>query len=275
MERRLNEFLDIHAGETAWLFGKGPSLDRFNFDDAGPLRVGINELAGIVPGCKYGFSNDQVLQWIDVYSSDQVLFTPHRTAKDYDQRPVCDVCVFEDHPGTPLTRDRSQLAKGLHLREGTIGSAFQILHIMGVTKIIAVGIDGGNAHASTHKFRTELWNNHYKQYNKFKHQFIEGCTELGIGVQFFNEKGNQMADGKKTVLFTGNTFVRGIPYQADTISELSEADARDVVAAGQAVFTQAKVHKPQLETAAKSQEVEVPEKRTVAPKRAKKGTKGK
>ena len=53
-------FLNRHAGETAWLFGKGPSLSTFDFKTAGPLRVAINDVIAHVPDCLYGFANDGV-----------------------------------------------------------------------------------------------------------------------------------------------------------------------------------------------------------------------
>jgi hypothetical protein len=270
-ERELREFIDIHKGETAWVFGKGPSLDGFDFSDAGKVRVGINDVVAVVPDCLYGFSNDRVVGWLDVYEPHHVLFTPKRTADNYEERPDCDVCVFEDHHSTPLdpTRRPLDMADCLTIREGTLGSVFQVLFVMGIRKLVCVGIDGGNRHSRRAHWRTTLKNEHYKEYNQIKHRFLEGAQALGMEVRFFNEPGEEMSNGKKTVLVTGNTFVRGIPYEEKQIVELNASDANDLVAAGQAVFTQAKVPavEPVKEVAEVAEPVEVPEKRTYKPKR--------
>jgi len=70
-------FLNRHAGQTAWLFGKGPSLSTFDFKTAGPLRVAINDVIAHVPDCVFGFANDGVSKWKDAYKPGQTLFQPN------------------------------------------------------------------------------------------------------------------------------------------------------------------------------------------------------
>ena len=57
--RTIAELLNQHAGEEAWLFGKGPSLDEFDMQTAGKLRISINESALVVPNAMYFFAHDE------------------------------------------------------------------------------------------------------------------------------------------------------------------------------------------------------------------------
>ena len=43
IDRRASDFHLQHDGQTAWIFGKGPGIDRFPMESAGPLRICINE----------------------------------------------------------------------------------------------------------------------------------------------------------------------------------------------------------------------------------------
>lgn len=275
MGKRLEEFIDIHAGETAWIFGKGPSLDRFDFADAGPLRVTINDLIGVVPDAVYGFSNDRPYPWMDMYKPHHTVFLPKRTAETCDRFPSCEVVVFDDHPmgNESLQRPKLEMCRDLQIREGTLGSVVQVLHIMGVSRVVAVGIDGGNSHAGRAKWRTQLWNEHYKQYNTIKRSFVQACELLGMELQFFQDKqGNiKMKDGYKTVCMTANIFVRGIPYSDGAVVQLQESDARDVIHAGRGYIVEQKQVVDGLETASIRSATETPEKRvTRRPRRMKK-----
>src|SRR5262245_60432716 len=57
--RTIAELLGLDAGCEAWIFGKGPSLDGFDMNMAGPLRICINESALVVPEPTYFFAHDE------------------------------------------------------------------------------------------------------------------------------------------------------------------------------------------------------------------------
>jgi len=59
-ERTIAELLNCHAGDAAWIFGKGPSLDGFDFATAGRLRICTNESLVVVPEPTYFFAHDGV-----------------------------------------------------------------------------------------------------------------------------------------------------------------------------------------------------------------------
>lgn len=133
----LADFINRHAGESAWLFGKGPSLSDFDFSTAGPLRCAINDTIAHIPACTYGFANDGVRRWRDLYQPGQILFQPRRCIWEYEGAPVgvaCDLVWFADGYGHErILLPREELARELSIRRGTLGSALQILHLMGIS----------------------------------------------------------------------------------------------------------------------------------------------
>jgi len=184
-------FLNRHAGETAWLFGKGPSLSTFDFKNAGPLRVAINDVIGYVPECKYGFANDGVAKWRDLYRHGQVLFQPVRCLHEFDSTVfgtlACDVVTYQDTgDDARLSLPRAALAELLTIRRGTLGSALQILHVMGVKAVHMVGIDGGGEHADCSQWRTRLRHDHHRDYNNIRNAAIDAAFIMGIALKFHN-----------------------------------------------------------------------------------------
>ncbi len=58
--QRIAQLLNRHSEEPAWICGKGPSLDDFDFAcQAGPLRICINESTKAVPTPAYFFAHDE------------------------------------------------------------------------------------------------------------------------------------------------------------------------------------------------------------------------
>lgn len=237
MGRTLKDFLFKHTGETAWVFGKGPSLDRFNLDDAGPLRCAINEVIQYIPDCPYGFACDSVIDWQDVYKPGHVLFQPRRVfgAGYKAADPDCERIFFDDaHGDDRILWTREQLANdGLAIKRGTLGSTLQILHIMGVSKIVAVGIDGGQQHAAR-EWRTRIRNEHFRDYNTIRAQFILGCHLLGIELEFPNLGGDYLPNGMKRVKILRNVLVKGFNHYAGEIVDLQPDDADILLAMGKA-----------------------------------------
>ena len=236
-------FLNRHAGETAWLFGKGPSLSTFDFKTAGPLRVAINDVAAHVPDCIYAFSNDGVRAWRDVYRAGQVLFQPSRCLHEFDSTVPgavdCDVVTYEDtHDDRRLQLPREELAQLLTIRRGTLGSALQILHVMGVRSIHMVGIDGGQVHANGFQWRTRLRNDHWKDYNAIRSAAIDAAFIMGIALRFHNIDHTMETNGRIFVRFLNNSFAEGVPYAQGEIASFSPRVANQLIIASAAeIFT--------------------------------------
>jgi len=256
----LTPFLNKHAGQTAWLFGKGPGLNHFDISSAGPLRVAINDVAATIPGCLYAFSNDGVEKWRDVYARGTVLFQPLRALEFWDSTVpgavACPVVTYrDDSEDNRLHQPREELAECLVIRRGTLGSALQVLHIMGVSQIIAVGIDGGNAHATGHEWRTRLRRDHWKDYNAIRADAIRTADRLGLTLNFYTPF-DAMNDGKIKVKMNRTCSADGLSLKADQTYDLNPSTAADLCAIGRAVKVDAPpvretaTAKPIMETAA-------------------------
>lgn len=279
----LTGFLGKHAGEVAWLFGKGPSLDLFDFKDAGPIRAAVNDVAAIVPGCRYGFANDDTADWADLYRNtgkDFVLFQPWRIAKTATV-PPCKWHVFADRADDDLWHlpAREKAVQGLGVGNGTISSAIQIFQIMGIRKVVCVGIDGGQKHASRNQWRTRLQNDHWRTYARIRQSFIVRARELGIELEFFGAgKTPEQKRGNMKILIVRNTASKGITFAEGEVVELEESEAGLLVACGKAipapsapVNVDTRVPGRTIETATAESQTETPE--DLAPKRTKRGRK--
>ena len=231
----LTPFLNRHAGQTAWLFGKGPSLSTFDFKTAGPLRVAINDVIAHVPDCKYGFANDGVAKWSDVYQPGQTLFQPLRCMGEYDTRiagaVACDVVTYSDTQNDlRLALPREQIAELPTIRRGTLGSALQILHVMGVRSVYLVGIDGGGTHADGYEWRTRLRADHAKDYNAIRNAAIDAAFIMGIALRFHNQDHTMEPNGKQFVRFLKNVMVRAEPYAQGEIAGFAPSVVSELIA---------------------------------------------
>ena len=224
----LAEFKDRHAGETAWVFGKGPSLSGFDFKHAGKLRCAINDTIAHIPDCLYGFSNDPTDRWADVYRVGHTIFQPFRALSVFSP-PACTLVGF----GEELTQ-----------RRGTLGSALQILHHMGVRDVHLVGIDGGAVHAEGFAFRTQVQPHHRTDYFEIRSDAIALGDELGMTLHFHHPHTMNTDSGKLTVRFTRNTAAAGIHYEAGSTAELPPKTAFELIAADGAVLVENASAKP-------------------------------
>jgi hypothetical protein len=255
-------FLNRHAGEVAWLFGKGPSLSTFEFNTAGKLRFAINDVIAHVPDCLYGFANDGVERWRDVYQPGQILFQPLRAMGEFDSREpgavACEVIAYEDkHDDQRLLMSREAIAARPTIRRGTLGSALQIMHVMGIKSVYLVGFDGGNAHAPGYDFRTRLRADHYKDYNAIRDAAIDAAFLMGMALRFHNQDHNMETNGKIYVKFTSNSFVRAVPFSNGEVAAFVPTIARELVFSGAAVYFKAEpVDEPIEEATAPIEEAE-------------------
>lgn len=227
----MREYINKHSGATAYVFGKGPSLDSFCMSSIGEgITCVINDVVSRVPNPTYCFANDEVSRWADLYRKEHILFTPERTP----QPPLpCNVVYYkDDYDGQRRAfASRELLANRLVIERGTLGSLMQVLYIMGISRVLCVGIDGGQAHASG-DWRTELRNEHYKSYNSIRCGAMDISLILGMELLFWN--GSIFEDVMSThyrVLKQCFIRDRALLYGA-TIKDLSEEDAKLLLSLG-------------------------------------------
>lgn len=238
MPRTLTDFLGKHEGETAWIFGKGPSLARFAMQDAGPLRCALNDVVRYVPACAYCFANDSVRDWSEFYQPQHILFSPNRLLNDSFLRPVipaCELVRFDDERrDATWPKPLPELAQKLAILPGTLGSTIQILAIMGVRKVVAVGIDGGGTHAPM-QWRTVLRADHAVDYGNIREAFINAASLYRIAIEFFGAPEGQPKNGMIKVRITDACLVRGVHFSVGAIDEFSPQDASAIVSNGRGV----------------------------------------
>lgn len=248
MATGLSNVVGIHAGETAWVFGKGPSLSSFPLEKAGKIRCAVNETAAYIPDCKYVFANDGVRGYRDVFKPGMRLFQPRRALCEFDSGKKgelpCDVVIFDDDYGDDrLFLPPSSLAECLAIRRGTLGSAIQILSIMGVRSIILVGFDGGEGRAEGFPWRTRLRSDHANEYRAIRESAIEQGELMGIDLQFYNQD-KTMTEGKTYIRMTRSCFVDSVPRSNGEIWKALPSRARELIARGWAVPHEAPAESP-------------------------------
>lgn len=249
----LSDFINRHAGETAWLFGKGPSLSTFDFSTSGHIRAAINDAIIHVPDCLYGFANDGVRHFCDVFQRHQVLFQPNRCLGEFDSTArdavACQVVTFPDyHTDLALFESRETLANGLAIRRGTLGSALQILHIMGISTVHLIGIDGGTQRADL-PWRGEQRQDIGREYDAIRNEAIDAAQMMGLTLKFHNHDHTMETDGKVFVRVLSNIFAESIPYCNGQIVSFVPRVAADLVREGAAEYFTPPEKAKQAETA--------------------------
>ena len=226
------DFLHRHAGETAWVFGKGPSLTTFDPSTAGPLRIAINDAVSHVPACIYVFANDGARRWVSACAPGQVLFHPRRCLWEYSGNPIgaaCDVVVFEDrNEDERMFLSREELAECLTVRRGTLATACQWLHIMGVSHVHLIGIDGCAGYAPGIDWQTEDDPTLGREYQSIRDESLDFLEIAGIG--WTSHSANPIdRRGRRLVRITAHTVADGNPYYAGQIVTLPETIALELI----------------------------------------------
>jgi hypothetical protein len=147
--------LGKHIGDEAWLFGKGPGLDRFSMKRAGALRICINESLLHVHKPTYFFAHDEqpILRVAQQWPTGcKAILEPTRA--DFAVRhgiPSEDVYTYTkcDQDLSCLKWSADQIAKmGMLLGlSGTVHSAVHFCHLCGVSSAIFVGMEGRGGYA--------------------------------------------------------------------------------------------------------------------------------
>lgn len=187
--RTIAELLNKHVDEEAWIFGKGPSLDGFDFARAGALRICINESLLIVPEATYFFAHDEVP--IERVSGKwpakcRAILEPRRgewamhcgISADsifiYDKRE-CDLDV--------LNWSAEQIAlKGCLLGlTGTAHSAIHFCRLIGAASICLVGMDGGGGYARSLNLTTPTGGG---QHDLIRRDSIKVAARMALPLRF-------------------------------------------------------------------------------------------
>ncbi len=158
------ELNNRHAGKPAVILGKGPSLDAWLAagcpQPEGAVRIGVNQVAAVVPEVIYSVSGDAQMDMPEHLElpTQWLRAVPYRTregALSYGEHLPAEVILFHCYPAFAdftqaclnCTRDKLAALAWLH---GAMSSADPAVHLawyLGCTEVLLVGIDGGSTRA--------------------------------------------------------------------------------------------------------------------------------
>lgn len=153
-----------HAGRPAVVIGKGPSLDAWlaagGPQPEGAVRIGVNQVAAVVPEVPYSVSGDAQMDMPEhlALPTQWLRAVPYRTREgqvSYGQHLPAEVIRFHCFPACQeaardcLHSTREGLS-GVPWLYGAMSSANPAVHLawyLGCTELLLVGIDGGAGRA--------------------------------------------------------------------------------------------------------------------------------
>lgn len=174
----LAEFKDRHAGATALLFGAGPGLATWmNVRPEiapGTVVAAVNELpiflrARGVP-VHYAFAEDPTDHFAPVLPADVPLFLG-----------AC--AVRESRLGN--RRSPLDIPTDFGASRGSVILAARVLHVMGVARIVAVGIEGTRERCSDVPWISPPSLDRGASYRIIREKFTTECARLGLALEFW------------------------------------------------------------------------------------------
>jgi hypothetical protein len=158
------ELNNLHAGRPAVIIGKGPSLDAWLEagcpQPEGAVRIGVNQVAAVVPEVTYSVSGDAQMDRPEhlALPTQWLRAVPYRTCTGKLTYGNClpdAVIRFHCYPAVTefsraiLKSSRDEVAALVWLH-GALSSADPAVHLawyLGCTELLLVGIDGGEGRA--------------------------------------------------------------------------------------------------------------------------------
>ena len=187
----IRRLLNAHAGEVAWLFGKGPSLDELPMATAGPLRIVINESLRAVPQPTYFFAHDEVP--IANVATDwpkgcKAILQPVRAEFALEcGLPATSLYVYTKCTDNNAVRDMSASEIAVHAslygNSGTVHCAIHFCRLIGASRIVMVGFDGKGGYAA----KVGLPDGG-AEHGRIRRDSISLMTTLDIPHQFFESR---------------------------------------------------------------------------------------
>lgn len=166
----------IKIGKTVWLFGKGPSLDTFDYSTCGNYRVCVNETVLTVPEPYLFVGSDYNVQ-------DRVISSPvmkNVIACRKEQH------VQYEYPKMYLWRYGREVQR----IAGTAETAIQLCHYFGAKRFYMVGFDSID-HISGYSrsiSRIGAEGQTDDNYSRINHSLLETIQRLGVKVFWEHRK---------------------------------------------------------------------------------------
>jgi len=160
---------DRHKGETAWLFGKGPSFEAFDFvlmDAIGGVPCALTHAAAFVPSVRYRFSwRDDRFVLPEIEGCTDLVGEAEETVSQISQWTPVELPHF--------------------FRTGTGEYAISMLIYMGFSKIHLVGFDVHGNHAACFgqpDLEGEAYNSAVRRRQLIKDNMLRCAEKAGVRV---------------------------------------------------------------------------------------------
>jgi hypothetical protein len=186
--QRIDVFLGRHLNQPVWIFGKGPSLDHFSFNEVGQARICINESLRAVPDPMYFFSHDEgpirnvAEEW--PLGCRAILEQPRAIYAESRGIPSDWTFVYEKRLCDNKVRDMDAhgIAKHVSLygNSGTVHCAIHFCRLIGASKITMVGFDGTSGYAK----KVNLPDGG-AEHDRIRRDSVSLLNAIGIPFEFF------------------------------------------------------------------------------------------
>lgn len=169
--KTIGELAYKHRGETAWLFGKGPSLDHFDLSQAGPLRICINESALIVDDPTFFFAHDEtpIKNVSGEFSHDCVAVLEISRARLAEKLgiPKNNIYLYQKEPilffDSLASINEIAASSSLVGANGTAHSAIHFCKLIGVKCVKLIGFEGEGPYAPSLNMEVPLGGGRHAQ----------------------------------------------------------------------------------------------------------------
>lgn len=177
----LSSLLNCHKGETAWVFGKGPSFDSYDDSKVGSLRLCINHTVLFVRNPMYFFAGDSgIVKEISVPLGCKAVLEPAKAV--LARLKGCrDIVVFNKGQDERrlLFYSAEEIASfgKLFGKYGTVHMCLHFCKLIGASFVELIGIDGGSGY-------TKKVKGYNQDYTLSRDYCVEMLELLGLQYHF-------------------------------------------------------------------------------------------
>lgn len=148
---------EVHAQQRVFIFGKGPSLDAFDFSQNNGVRMCVNESLKSVNNCDYFFAHDEkpIQNVAADWPKDCKAILEHPRAELARECGISEEAIYTytkvrgDNAVRDLNADGIARQAKLYGNSGTVHCAIHFCRLIGAAHVTLVGFDGAGGYAES------------------------------------------------------------------------------------------------------------------------------